>query len=51
MEIHEFWRIVDQARSDSGVMAGPFDEAEVAEALVARLMMLSPDEILVLTIF
>ncbi|SFF65146.1 Protein of unknown function [Actinoplanes philippinensis] len=46
MEIHEFWRIVDQARDDSGVTAGPFDEAEVAEALVARLMMLSPNEIL-----
>lgn len=46
MEIHEFWRIVDQARDDSGVTAGPFDEVEVAEALVARLMMLSPNEIL-----
>lgn len=46
MEIHDFWRIVDQARDDSGVTAGPFGEAELAEALVARLMMLSPNEIL-----
>jgi hypothetical protein len=46
MEIHEFWRIVDQARDDSGVTAGPFDEAELAEALVARLMMLAPNEVL-----
>jgi hypothetical protein len=46
MEIHEFWRIVEQARNDAGVTTGLFDEAEVAEALVARLMTLSPDEIL-----
>lgn len=46
MEIHEFWRIVDQARDDSGVTVGSFDEAAVTEALVARLMVLSPDEIL-----
>jgi hypothetical protein len=46
MEIHEFWRIVDQARDDAGVTADPFDEAEVAEALVARLTALSLKDIL-----
>jgi hypothetical protein len=46
MEANEFWRIVEQARDDAGVTTGSFDEAEVAEALVARLMVLSPDEIL-----
>lgn len=46
VEIEEFWRIVDRARGDAGVATGPFDEAAVAEALVARLMKLSRDEIL-----
>ncbi|GAA1615943.1 hypothetical protein GCM10009679_20340 [Saccharothrix algeriensis] len=46
VEIDEFWRIVDRARDDAGVATGPFDDAAVAEALVARLMTLSRDEIL-----
>jgi hypothetical protein len=46
MEIHEFWRIVEQARDDAGVTTGSFDEGEVAESLVTRLMVLPPDEIL-----
>lgn len=46
VEIHEFWRIVEQARDDSGVTTGLFDEAAVAEALVVRLAVLPPDEIL-----
>lgn len=46
VEIDEFWQIVDQARDDAGVTTGPFDDAAVAEALVARLMVLSRDEIL-----
>lgn len=46
MQIHEFWGIVDQARDDAGATAGPFDEAAIAEALVARLIVSSPNEIL-----
>ncbi|BEL05552.1 hypothetical protein Q0Z83_037430 [Actinoplanes sichuanensis] len=46
MEIHEFWRIVDAARDDAGATTDRFDEAAVAEALIARLAVLSPEEIL-----
>ncbi|MEU8006230.1 DUF4240 domain-containing protein [Catellatospora sp. NPDC049111] len=46
MEIDGFWTIVDQARDDAGVTTGPFDNTAVAEALIARLAMLSHDEIL-----
>lgn len=46
MEIQEFWRIVETAREDSGVTVGLFDEATVAEALVVRLAVLPPGEIL-----
>ncbi|WP_433791548.1 DUF4240 domain-containing protein [Actinoplanes sp. CA-252034] len=46
MEAHKFWRIVEQAREDAGAVTGPFDEAEVAEALITRLTALSRDEIL-----
>ncbi|GLZ01302.1 DUF4240 domain-containing protein [Actinoplanes sp. NBRC 103695] len=46
MEIHEFWRIVDQARVDAGATAGRFAEAAVAEALVTQLMTLPRNEIL-----
>jgi predicted nucleic acid-binding Zn ribbon protein len=37
---------VDQARDDAGATTGPFDDAAVADALVARLTALSRDEIL-----
>jgi hypothetical protein len=46
MKIDEFWGIVEQARDDAGVTTGLFDDIEVTEALVARLTVLPPDEIL-----
>src|SRR5262245_52406923 len=42
----EFWLIVERAREDAGATTGPFDDAAVADALVARLTTLSPDEII-----
>jgi hypothetical protein len=46
VDIDQFWRIVDQARSDAGEAAGSFDQEAVADALTDALASLPREEIL-----
>ena len=46
VDIDDFWRIVEQARSDAGVLEGQFDSRAILQALTERLVVLPPDEIL-----
>ena len=46
VDIDQFWRIVDQARSDAGEAAGGFDQEAVADALTDALASLPREEIL-----